>query len=106
MECSNSRNRRHDGDEKKTHGDRTRIHRKDHMDCGDGDDDDVSIAPCTISCTFWAFAFHSDDTFSYGGTCDVTFLDRKAQHVAVFEFALVDGKVLEMVVEMVFVLVS
>jgi hypothetical protein len=33
-------------------------------------------------------------------------LDRKAQHVVVSEFALVDGKVLEMVVEMVFVLVS
>ena len=52
-----------------------------HKDCGGGDDD-ASTAPYTISYTFWAFVFHSDDTFSYDGTCGVTFLDHKVLHDA------------------------
>ncbi|WP_028778628.1 hypothetical protein [Shimazuella kribbensis] len=83
------------GDRKKIPDDKKKIH-KDYRKGydGDDDDDDASIGLCTISYTFLTFAFHSDDTFSYGDTCDVTFLDHMVLHGDVEVYgALVDGKV-------------
>ncbi len=53
----------HDGNEKKTH--------EDHM--GDDKLGVVSRNLYTFSYTASSYAFHSDDTFSYADTYDVTF---------------------------------
>jgi hypothetical protein len=95
------------GDKKKIPDDKKRTH-KDYQKGSDDDDDgdDASIVLCTISYTFGAFAFHSDDTFSYGDTCDAAFLDHMVLHDDVEVCGVLADDKVDMVVVCMVVLVS
>jgi hypothetical protein len=96
-------NQYHDDDERKrkTPGDKRKIHKDYHKGCDDVYDDGASIVLCTISYTFLAFVFHSDDTFSCDDTYDVTFLDHMVVDAVVYNDALVVDMVLDMAVDVV-----